>query len=408
MKELVPADLLNAIDIVVMERLAEGSFRVMGTSLDWFVRFYPEAAAAGERIDPGKRFTFLENFLIDAEDFWRANASGVLGSGLWIESDPSDKEFAFEATAVSLGEKKMLLIKLCWRTYAEKQHILQKGRELGLEYRRIARLEETLQRAQVDLREQVKRRTAKLLKANQLLKLEIEERKKAEKALRISEEKLHQRKEYFRLLAGKLIRAQEEERRRLARELYDDFTQRVAYLALEAGRLEGEAGGLPSAFRRKLRDLREYAAELAQDVNDLSRLLHPAVLDELGLVEALHSECQKFQVGFEIPVHFEPAPSLPEPSKEVAICLYRLVQEAFRNIGKHAGASMVTVSLTFQDQAFTLTITDNGIGFDVESVRKKGRVGLASMAERVEQLQGKFSIDAKPGSGTGIRACIPL
>jgi len=179
-------------------------------------------------------------------------------------------------------------------------------------------------------------------------------------------------------------------------------------LALEAGRLEGEAGGLPLAFHRKLRDLREYAAELAQDVNDLSRLLHPAVLDELGLVEALHSECQKFQVGFEIPVHFEAAPSLPEPSREVAICLYRLVQEAFRNIGKHAGASMVAVSLTFQDQAFTLTITDNGIGFDVESVRKKGRVGLASMAERVEQLQRKLSIDAQPGSGTGVRACILL
>jgi two-component system, cell cycle sensor histidine kinase and response regulator CckA len=190
MKEFVPADLFNAIDMVVMERQTDGSFQLKGTALDWFVRFCPESADGGEKLDLGKNFVFLENFLIDAEDFWLANASGLLKSGLWIESDSSGNDCAFEATAVSLGDKKILLIKLCWTTYAEKQHIIQKGRELGLEYHRITRLEEALQRAQVDLKEQVKRRTAKLSKANEMLRQEIDERRKAEKALRESTETL--------------------------------------------------------------------------------------------------------------------------------------------------------------------------------------------------------------------------
>ncbi len=190
MKEFVPADLFSAIDMVVMERQADGTFRLKGTALDWFVRFCPEAATGDERLEPGKNFAFLENFLIDAETFWQTNSSGFLKSGLWIEGDSSGNDCAFEATAVSLGEKKVLLLKLCWMTYAEKQHIIQKGRELGLEYHRIRRLEQALERAQVDLKERVKRRTAKLSKANELLRQEIEERKRVENALRESTETL--------------------------------------------------------------------------------------------------------------------------------------------------------------------------------------------------------------------------
>jgi PAS domain S-box-containing protein len=180
MKESLPADLLGAMDMVVLQRQSDGSFGLRGSALDWFKRFCPEPAAWEDPLELGKHFAFLENFLIDAEDYWHANSTGTLKSGLWIETDPSGRDCALEATAVSLGEKKILLLKLCWMAYAEKQYIIQKGRELGLEYHRIARLEEALQRAQVDLKDRIRRRTAKLSKANELLKQEIDERKRAE------------------------------------------------------------------------------------------------------------------------------------------------------------------------------------------------------------------------------------
>lgn len=236
---------------------------------------------------------------------------------------------------------------------------------------------------------------------------DITAQKVAEESLRISGEKLRQGEEHYRVLAGRLIHAQEEERRRLARELHDDLTQRIAYLAIEAGRLEGEAWALPPEFSRKLRELREYAAELADDVNSLSRLIHPAVLYELGLIEAVRSECRKFEVVSEITVHFNSTPSFREPGKDTAICLYRLVQEGLRNIHKHARASNVSVSLDFRKDAHMLTITDDGIGFHSETVRKKGGLGLASMSERVDLAGGTLTIDARPGLGTVIRASIP-
>lgn len=237
---------------------------------------------------------------------------------------------------------------------------------------------------------------------------DITDRKEAEEGLRDSEEKLRKGQEFYRLLSSKLIRAQEEERRRLARELHDDFTQRVAYLAIEVGRLEAEAGALSGEVQQSLRNLREYAAELAQDVNDLSRLLHPSVLDELGLVDSVRYECHKFQAAFPIQVQFISPNSIPELSKETAVCLYRFIQEALRNISKHSQASHVTISLDSSKESICLTVVDNGIGFNPDSAKQKGGLGLASMGERVDLLQGELTIDSRPGSGTVLRACIPV
>jgi PAS domain S-box-containing protein len=180
MAESLATDLFGAFGMVVLERQDVGSFRLRGTPLDWFKRFCPQAASYETGLELDKHFAFLENFLFDAEDFWRSSPSGSLKSGIWIESDSSGKDCALEATAVSFGLKKILLIRLCWMAYSEKQRIIQKGRELGLEYHRIARLEQALQRAQADLKERIRRRTAKLSKANELLKQEIEERRRAE------------------------------------------------------------------------------------------------------------------------------------------------------------------------------------------------------------------------------------
>jgi PAS domain S-box-containing protein len=237
---------------------------------------------------------------------------------------------------------------------------------------------------------------------------DISTHKAAKEALRANEERLRQGREYYRVLAGRLIRAQEEERSRLARELHDDFSQRVAYLAIEAGRLEGEAAALPGELRTRLSGLREYAAELAEDVSSLSRQIHPAILDELGLIEAIRSECLRFQSAYEIAVQFHASPSVPEIDRETAISIYRLVQEALRNVGKHARANLVTLFLDFRGDRLCLTVADDGIGCDYEAARKKGGLGLASMAERVSLLQGELTFDSHPGSGTVIRACFPV
>ena len=134
MNECITAELFAALDIVVMEHLEDGDFKIIGTLPDWFMQFYPDAASKQERLRPGKIFPFLENFLIDAEDFWMGNDAGTLKSGLWSEVDKSRKECHLEASAVRLKNQKILLISLVDLAYEEKHSLIQKARENNLIY----------------------------------------------------------------------------------------------------------------------------------------------------------------------------------------------------------------------------------------------------------------------------------
>jgi PAS domain S-box-containing protein len=210
-----------------------------------------------------------------------------------------------------------------------------------------------------------------------------------------------------RQLAGKLLTAQEAERRRLAREMHDDFTQRLAVLAIEAGKLEQELDSSGTASGR-LRDMKGQLIRLSEDVHALSRQLHPSILDDLGLVDALRSECNSFSQREGISVHcaLEPAPAnLP---KDAALCLYRIAQEGLRNIARHAGVREASVSLASTSEGVLLSIEDAGLGFDPAQFHGKPGLGLASMEERARLIGGDFSIRSEPNQGTLIEVWAPL
>jgi PAS domain S-box-containing protein len=237
---------------------------------------------------------------------------------------------------------------------------------------------------------------------------DITEQKISEKALREREAELRRSQKDLRFLAGRLLSAQEEERRRLARELHDDLTQRLAVMAIETGKLEMQFDSAPGPFRDKLVELKEQMMQLSGDVHAISRQLHPSILHDLGLVDAVKSECDNFTRREGIVVTFRPkgVPSLIP--QDVSLCIFRIIQESLRNIAKYAQASEAHVSLVGKDGSIHLSIKDTGIGFDPKKVKKKTGLGLASMEERVRLIQGDFSLTSRPGKGTVIRIRVPL
>ena len=237
---------------------------------------------------------------------------------------------------------------------------------------------------------------------------DITKRKHAEEALRAREEDLRKSKEEFRTLAGRLLTAQEAERRLLAREMHDDLTQRLAVLSIEAGKLEQQLQSSRSPASAKLGEMRQQMVELSTDVHAISRQLHPSILDDLGLVDAIKSECNNFTQREGIVVNYKPVRVPARVPRDIALCIYRIIQEGLRNIAKHAQATEAHVSLIGKDDALHLSIKDTGIGFDPLQAKKKTSLGLASMEERVRLIQGDFSIQSQPGQGTEIKVRAPL
>jgi signal transduction histidine kinase len=154
--------------------------------------------------------------------------------------------------------------------------------------------------------------------------------------------------------------------------------------------------------------MKEQMVKLSADVHDISRQLHPAILDDLGLVDAIKSECASFSKREGISVRFEPT-NIPEViPKDAALCIYRIMQESLRNIAKHARVEEAEILLTGTGDGIQLCVKDNGIGFDPADIQGKGGLGLASMEERVRLIQGQFSIQSQPGQGTTIELRAPL
>lgn len=229
---------------------------------------------------------------------------------------------------------------------------------------------------------------------------DITKRKQAEEAIQKSQDSL-------RYLAGKLLTAQEEERRLLAREMHDDFTQRLAILAIEAGKLETESQQNDSPMRAKLQEMKKKIIKLSKDIHDISRQIHPAILDDLGLADAIKSECNTFTQREEIHVECK-ANDIPSSiPRNVAICIYRITQESLRNIAKHAETDKASVSLIGRDGNLFLTVRDNGIGFDAKQIHGQEGIGITSMQERVRLIEGEFSLQSKPGEGTVIKVIAP-
>ncbi|MFZ5570269.1 MAG: PAS domain S-box protein [Thermodesulfobacteriota bacterium] len=234
------------------------------------------------------------------------------------------------------------------------------------------------------------------------------ERKQVIEATRKSDEILLQSEKELRLLAGRLIHNQEEERSRLARELHDDLVQRLAVFAINIGRLELELKDQPASVQVMLSEMKHDMVKISGDVHNLSRRLHPSILDDLGLIRAIESQCTNFskREGTEVVFRHENIHSVIP--KDISLSLYRMIQEGLSNISKHACAEHISISLTGNDHDILLSIQDDGIGFDSAVVKAKPGLGLSSIRERVRLFQGEHSINSQPGKGTRITVRVPL
>ena len=212
--------------------------------------------------------------------------------------------------------------------------------------------------------------------------------------------------EDFRDLSRRLIRAHEEERALLARELHDDVTQRLAVLAIDVGSAELAAPDGPQAG--SMRSVREGLVRLSEDVHTLAYQLHPSVLEELGLAEALRAECERRRRRgrIELSVDLDPLPA--GVGKDAALCLFRIAQEALNNVVAHARAQTASVKLRGMDDGLILAIRDDGVGFDPTDPGYRRSLGLVSMRERVRLVNGTLDIESAPGRGTGIVAWVPM
>ncbi len=206
-------------------------------------------------------------------------------------------------------------------------------------------------------------------------------------------------------LSRRLIRAHEEERALLARELHDDLTQRLAVLAIDAGRAELAATDQAQAL--ELKSVREGLVRVSEDIHSLAYQLHPSVLDELGLAAALRAECDRLgrQGSIDLALELDPLPAVVD--RDAALCLFRVAQEALNNVNRHAGARAASVTLRQMDGGLLLAVRDDGSGFDPATPRKARSLGLASMRERVWLVSGTLDVESAPGRGTAIIAWVP-
>jgi signal transduction histidine kinase len=207
-------------------------------------------------------------------------------------------------------------------------------------------------------------------------------------------------------LAGRLISAQEDERRRVGRELHDDLVQRLAAAAIEVGRLERA----PSATDAQagLGALKKTVATLGEDVHRLSRRIHPAVLEELGLAAAVEAECRAFVERGGPPVDVRIEGDIDAATKAARLGVYRIAQESLRNILQHAGASEVSLVIRRESDTLSVEVADDGRGFNRNDGRGRGGLGLASMEERARLLGGRFEASSAAGQGTRIRVSVPV
>jgi PAS domain S-box-containing protein len=209
-------------------------------------------------------------------------------------------------------------------------------------------------------------------------------------------------------MSRKLIEAHEQERTWLARELHDDVNQEIALLAVNLDRLRQELPPLSASGGARFEGICRRVVELGSDIHALSHRLHSSKLEYLGIAAAASSFCRELSEKHQVQTDFQ-SEAIPEKlPKEVALCLFRVLQEALQNAIKHSGTQRFEVFLEGRPNSIELTVRDWGIGFDPVKALERPGLGLTSMNERLKLVDGDFSIDSPDGGGTLVRATVPL
>jgi PAS domain S-box-containing protein len=209
-------------------------------------------------------------------------------------------------------------------------------------------------------------------------------------------------------LTGRLIHAQEEERARIARELHDDISQRMAFLQIGLDQFEQSAQGMTANERLGLQNLVEVASEVSSDLHNMSHRLHPARLDLQGLVAATASYCKELANKHELEVRFVHQDVPTQIPTDISLCLFRIVQESLRNVVKHSMTAEATVEIFGYGDRIELCISDTGAGFRPDSAASKVGLGLISIRERLRLIGGQLTVRSEVSRGTSICVQVPL
>ena len=209
-------------------------------------------------------------------------------------------------------------------------------------------------------------------------------------------------------LSGRLISAQEDERARIARELHDDFSQRLALLAMQLGQVGESLPSSNKAASERLNIMWNGISELSSDIHRLSHELHSSKLHHVGLLAAAKSLCEEIGQQHRIQIEFVHRELPEEISPDVELCFFRIVQESLNNIVKHSGAKQAHVEFVGTASHIRLRIVDSGVGFDPSAKMARAGLGLASMRERLRLLGGTIALRSRPKEGTEIVVEVPL
>jgi len=235
----------------------------------------------------------------------------------------------------------------------------------------------------------------------------ITRRKEAEEQLRRNEQYLKESHEEYQALARKMISAREDTRRRLARELHDSFSQRLAMISMLAARMEIEQD-TNKEIGKGLGRIKGEIAKLSEEVHDIARQLHPRILEDLGLRHAVKSLCELFSRSEGIPVELNFGKIPEKIPEETSLNLYRIIQESLNNVAKHAEASRIWIELRVHEGELYLSVRDNGKGFDPAKVKGKKSLGLVGMRERAALIGGIIEISSDRSEGTEVSIRVPV
>ena len=237
---------------------------------------------------------------------------------------------------------------------------------------------------------------------------DITSRKGAEEALGASKEALRKSNRKVKQLFGKQLLAQDEERKRISRELHDSVNQQVAAISISLSKLKRELPVQDLSIDTQITLIEERIGELSESIRHLSHRLHSTTIQHVGLVSALNSYCDDISRDEGIKVNFRTDGKIVPLPAEVSLCAYRITQESLRNVVKYSGAKFADVMLSFADDTLFLDVIDYGIGFDTQRARNGDGLGLISMEERARQLDGSVQITSSSGNGTKIAVRLPI